>query len=232
MVEWSKTHNSSIEYSKLALMDFAHHGAKKERPPLILPDVTIAPSQSVKYLGIILDQNLNWAPQLAYICGKGTSWMSQIKRLTSPSWRLTPKGTKKLYTSVALPRILYGIDIWCTPIHRKNAKGSKKGSVNIVKKLTTIQRAGALVITGGLRTTLTDTLNTHTLLLPMELRVEKACYNAITHISSLPTAHPLHAPAKRSTTGKRYVKQHHTSLHTLLGMFTIDPSKTEKVSVV
>src|ERR1700761_6998671 len=57
MVEWSKSHNSSIEYSKLALMDFAHHGVKKHRPPLILPDFTIEPTQNAKYLGIILDQN-------------------------------------------------------------------------------------------------------------------------------------------------------------------------------
>ena len=65
MVEWSKLHDSSIEYSKLALIDFAHHGVKKPRPPLTLPDITIEPTQSTKYLGIILDQNLNWVPQLA-----------------------------------------------------------------------------------------------------------------------------------------------------------------------
>ena len=33
MIEWSKSHNSSIEYSKLALIDFAHPGVKKPRPP-------------------------------------------------------------------------------------------------------------------------------------------------------------------------------------------------------
>jgi ribonuclease HI len=230
MIEWSEAHNSSIEYSKLALMDFAHHGVKKERPPLILLDITIEPTQNAKYLGIILDQNLNWAPQLAYVRGKGTTWTSQIKRLTSPSWGLTPKGAKKLFTSVVLPRILYGADVWCTPIHGKNKNGGRKGSVNVAKKLTTIQRAGAIAVTGGLRTTPTDTLNVHALLLPMELRIEKACFNAITRITSLPTAHPLHAPAKRST--KRYTKRHCTPLHTLLGLFTIDPSQMEKVPVV
>ena len=45
MVEWSKSHNSSIEYSKLALIDFAHPGVKKPRPLLILPDITIEPSK-------------------------------------------------------------------------------------------------------------------------------------------------------------------------------------------
>jgi hypothetical protein len=92
MIEWSKLHNSSIEYSKLTLIDFAHHGIKKTHTLLTLPNVTIKPSQNAKYLGIVLDQNLNWAPQLAHACGKGSKWASQIKRLTRPPWGLTPKG--------------------------------------------------------------------------------------------------------------------------------------------
>jgi hypothetical protein len=103
MIEWSKSHNSPIEYSKLALIDFAHCGVKKMCPPFIIQGTTIEPTSSAKYLGIILDQNLNWAPQLAYISGKGSKWSSQIKRLTKPSWGLTPKGARKLFTSVALP---------------------------------------------------------------------------------------------------------------------------------
>jgi hypothetical protein len=67
MVEWSKSHNSSIKYSKLALIDFSHHGVKKPRPPLTLPSITIDPSPHAKYLSIILDQYLNWAPQLMQV---------------------------------------------------------------------------------------------------------------------------------------------------------------------
>lgn len=111
MIEWSKSHNSFIKYSKLALTDFAHHRVKKSCTPLILPDVTIEPAQNARYLSIILDQNLNWGPQLAQVHGKGSKWMVQIKRLTRPTWGLTPKAAKKLYTGVALPCILYGIDI-------------------------------------------------------------------------------------------------------------------------
>lgn len=67
MVDWSKSHNSSIKYSKLALIDFSHHGVKRTRPPLSITDVTIEPTPNAKYLGIILDQHLNWGPQLAQV---------------------------------------------------------------------------------------------------------------------------------------------------------------------
>jgi hypothetical protein len=166
MINWSKSHNSSIEYSKLALIDFSHHGVKKQRPSLKLPGVTIEPTHSTKYLGIILDQHLNWGLQLAQVRGKGSTWTAQIKRLTRPTWGLTLGGARKLYVSVALPRIFYGLDVWCTPLHRRNARGSRKGSVNTIKKLATVQRAGAIAVTGGLRTTPTDSLDVHAALLP------------------------------------------------------------------
>lgn len=92
MEEWSKSHNSSIEYSKLALIDFAHPGVKKPRPPLTLQNITIEPTQSAKYLGIVLDQNLKWTQQLASVRRKGSKWAAQIKRLTRPTWGLTPNG--------------------------------------------------------------------------------------------------------------------------------------------
>ena len=230
MIEWSRSHNSPIEYSKLALIDFAHHGVKKPRPPLVIQETTIEPAQNTKYLGIILDQHLNWSPQLAYVRGKGTKWSSQICRLTKPSWGLTPKGARKLYISVAIPRILYGRDVWCTPIHGKNAKGSRKGSVGHIKKLSTAQRAGALAVTGGLRTTPTDTLDAHASLLPLDLRIEKACHDAITRIATLPPEHPLHDPVKKSV--NRRVKRHRSALHTLTSIFGTEPCKMEKIPPV
>ena len=230
MVDWSKTHNSSIEYSKLALIDFSHHGVKRIRPPLTLTGITIEPTASAKYLGIILDQHLNWGPQLAQVRGKGSKWASQIRRLARPSWGLTPKAAKKLYVGVALPRILYGIDIWCTPLHGRNARGGRKGSVNFVKKLATVQRAGTLAITGGFRTSPTDSLDAHAGMLPIELRIEKACHNAISRIATLPHEHPLHALAKRSAKGR--VKRHRSPLHVLTNIFGLDPSIIEKIPPV
>ena len=230
MVDWSKSHNSSIEYSKLALIDFAHPGVKKPRPPLSLPSITIEPTQNAKYLGIVLDQNLSWNTQLAHVRGKGSKWTAQIKRLTRPTWGLTPKGARKLFVSVALPRILYGIDVWCTPIHGKNANGWRKGSVNFVKKLSSVQRAGALAITGGFRTSPTDALDAHAALLPLDLKIKKTCHDAITRIATLPKSHPLHKLIRKSA--KRRVKRHRSPLHTLTSIFGLNPNEVEQIPPV
>lgn len=71
-IKWAKKHNLHFKFSKLTLIDFAHSNQSAERPPLVLPSITINPSKSTKYLGIILDQNLTWKKQLAYIQEKGS----------------------------------------------------------------------------------------------------------------------------------------------------------------
>ena len=40
---------------------------------------------------------------------KGAKWTAQIRRLTWPTWGITPKYAKCLYISVALPRVLYAV---------------------------------------------------------------------------------------------------------------------------
>ncbi len=63
VLDWSKNHNSLLEISKLTLIDSAHRSSCKERAILQLPQRIIEPSSSAKYLGIIVDQNLNWKAQ-------------------------------------------------------------------------------------------------------------------------------------------------------------------------
>ena len=162
--------------------------------------------------------------------GKGSKWSAQIKRLTRPTWGLTPKCAKKLYSRVALPHILYGIDVWCTPLHGRHARGNRKGSVKAIKKLTSIQRLRTLAITGGLHTTPTDALNAHAALLPMISRVEKTCFNAISRMVTFPTEHPLNSLVKRSAKGQ--VKRHRSPLHTLTAIFGLDPPLFEKIPAV
>jgi hypothetical protein len=111
VTDWSKTHNSLLEYSKLALIDFMHRNSSKERTQLQLLQQQLEPSISTKYLGVILDQNLNWKAQQAHAVKKGMKWVTQIRRIVRPSWGITPKYTRCLYTCVALPRILYAADV-------------------------------------------------------------------------------------------------------------------------
>ena len=111
-IEWSRDHNSQFEFSKLALMDFAHRNSKKVRHPLMLLNTTLAPAANTKYLGVHFNQHLDWSTQRNSTVEKGTKWAAQIRRASAPSWGLTPKYARRLYISIAIPRTLYAVDIW------------------------------------------------------------------------------------------------------------------------
>jgi ribonuclease HI len=228
VIDWSTSHNSPLEYDKLALMDFAHRNNNKLRPQLQLPHKTLTPIESTKYLGVIFDQNLAWKPQLAYVSGKGSKWAAQIKRATRPAWGITPKYARRLYISVALPKVLYAVDVWCTPAHGADAGPRLKGSVSAVKQLTTTQRAGAIAITGGLRTSPTDTLDACAFIIPAAQLIEKWCFRAAVRLATLPPEHPLFKVVRASANQK--VVRHKSPLHNLMQIFKLDPKSITKVA--
>jgi hypothetical protein len=224
-IEWSDRHNFKFEFSKLALIDFTHRNSKKQRSPLILPNMTIEPSPSTKYLGVYMDQHLNWNTHIAHAIKKGTIWSSQIRRVAAPSWGLTPRYARKMYSSVAIPKILYAVDIWGMPKAIETTATNKKGTSIAVSKLTSTQRAGTLAITGCLRTMPTDLLDLHAATLPIHLEIDKHCHRAAAHIATLPPVHPLHKPAKKCASCS--VKRHTSPLHKLMNTYGIRPSNLE-----
>src|SRR5258707_4238785 len=142
---------------------------------------------------------------------------------------IMPKFTHRLYISIALPRILYAIDVWCTPIHGAQAGPKRKGSVSVIKKLITAQRAGTIAIMGALRTSPTETLDACAFTIPADLLVEKWCHKAAICLAMLPPKHPLHKPVKVSA--RKNTKRHKAPLNNLMQIFELDPKAIEKISV-
>jgi len=225
VTEWSSLHNSPLEYSKLALVDFAHSRSSKRRTLLCLPQITVQPTESTKYLEVIFNQNLSWKQQHTHAVGKGTKWAMQIRRVVKPSWGLTPGNARRLYISVAIPRTLYAIDVWCTPPYANRQQ--QRGTVGITGKVASVQRAGMLAITGGLHTSPTDALDAVAYLMPIPLLVDKACHQAAIHLATLPKSHPLHRIANHKTSGK--IKRHRSPINSLLAAYRFDPKKIEKI---
>jgi hypothetical protein len=202
VAEWSITHNSPLEYSKLALIDFAHRQSPKSRPTLQLPEREVKPSISTKYLGVIFDQNLSWRAQQAHAIKKGTIWAAQIRRIAKQSWgvtRVTPKYARRLYISVALPRTLYAVDLWCISTQSDHPGPRATGSAKVTRQLATLQRVATTAISGGLRTSPTEALDACAYLLPASMNIDKWCHRAFIRMATLPKDHPLHKTVKRKS---------------------------------
>jgi len=232
VLEWSKMHNSPLEYTKLALIDFAHSQNNKKSETLHLPQITVKPVGSTKYLGIIFDHNLNWKAQQAYAIGKGLKWAAQIRRIAKTTWGITPKYTRRLYISVAISRALYALDLWCNsaPSNGEHSGPHVRGSAEAIKKIATIQRAGTIAISGGLHTSLTDSLNACTYLLPAPLLINKLCHRAYVRLTTLPKEHLLYKVIKAKTT--RMGKRHHGPLQKLARLDDYDTRNMEKIPIM
>ena len=227
VAEWSSLHNSLLEYSKLTLVDFAHRQSPKRRSPLHLLQITIQPTKSTRYLGVIFDQHLNWEEQHTCAEGNRTKWAMQIRRLAKPTWGLTPGNARWLYISIAIPQILYMIDVWSV-LPYTNGK-CQTGMVKISGNIATTQRAGTLAITGSLHTSPTDALDATAYLILALLLVDKACHRAALSLATLPEEHPLHKIANKIT-GK--IKRHKSPMNSLLAVYRIDLKKIEKIPAV
>jgi hypothetical protein len=123
-----------------------------------------------------------------------------------------------MFIAVAIPKILYVVDIGVHP-RILNQQWHKKGISLATAKLTSTQWAGALATMGCLHTMPTDLLDMHAKLLPIHLEIDKQCHRAAVCIATLPLAHPLHKLAKKCVACE--VKRHGSPLHKLMSTYTV-----------
>ena len=157
---------------------------------------------------------------------KGSKWALQIRRLTRPSWGITPRYACHLYIGVALPRILYGADVWCSPPSPTYYGPNSTGMSKVLRQLTTIQRSSAIAITGTLCSALTSSLDVCAFLLPAILTVEKWCLCAATHLAAVLPKNPLYKQVRTSIS--HGAMHHSTPIQILFANFAHDPRLIEK----
>ena len=78
-------------------------------PPMTFGNHTLSPVNSIKFLGIFIDNNLNFNIHIQQICSRISKKIGILFRLNKilPSWVL-----KMLYNSFVEPQIAYGIEAW------------------------------------------------------------------------------------------------------------------------
>jgi hypothetical protein len=234
--KWSADHNSKFEISKLAIM---HLGQKKTRSPtgtlrpmhkpkLNLQGKEVNTVDRYRYLGIVIDDKLTWRKHKEKVIENATKWVLQCCHLAKMDTGLSPKHMCQLYMTVTIPKMTYGADIWYSPPWKNSGAKWMMGSVRIMQQLAKIQQIATLAINGALCTTLTDMLDIHAGILPLELTMLKVCHRSLVRICTLPAPHPLHQLIQEYRTV--HARKHRTPLHKLLDYFPeIHPNQIETI---
>jgi len=235
--DWSTTHNSPFELSKLALMNFprSHHDIIPTNLSISRLNLngmsthqTVKTVASYKYLGVIFDSRLCWTAHLQRVITSATWWSTQAIHLSKVSGGMPSRRVHQLYNTVAVPAFTYAADIWFTGIRPSPTSKKRLGSVAITKKLISIQRWIFKLVTGALSSTTGDVLDVHANLLPIDLLFNKVLFRATIRIASLPSTHPLHKLACKAA--KRYVRKHRSPLHNLFEALDLDPNAIEPIA--
>ena len=74
--------------------------------------VEIKPSDNMTYLGIILDQKLNWSLHIKTKVSKAIKWLAVLKPAIDNIYGLSPSKMLWIYKQILLPRITYGAHVW------------------------------------------------------------------------------------------------------------------------
>jgi ribonuclease HI len=229
---WSDTHHSLFELSKLALMNFSpkphqNPSLSLTHPPSLTP-TTIKPALTYKFLGILFDPKLKWTAQSDRAARSAEAWINLVRRPARTSTGISAKGMRQLYTAVAIPKMSYAADVWYTLPHYPNESSQKRlGSVKFTQKLTSAQRRATITMMGAMRTTAGDVLNVHAFLPPPHLLFLKTLIRSATRLASLPNDHPLYKPARQAI--NKPVKRHRSPLHLLFLTTKVRPETYETI---
>jgi len=128
---------------------------------IIIGGVTIVPSDTCTYLGIIIDSKLNWHAHIEAKCAASKKLLFFILKCCRLTWGLSRKVLSLLYKTVFLPTILYNCAIWA------GAVGKKK----VVRALLAAQRPFAIAIARLYKTTSTSAALVLANTTPLHLKV-------------------------------------------------------------
>ncbi|XP_075974068.1 uncharacterized protein LOC142975223 [Anticarsia gemmatalis] len=160
---WCEEHQLSVNPKKTELILFTN---KRKLPDLELPklfNTKLTLSTQVKYLGMVLDNKLNWASHIEAKTRKACIAFGQCRRMVGNKWGLNPNITLWLYTSVIRPSITYGAVVWWPRTQLTTVK----------TKLQSTQRLACVATTGCMKTTPSNALEYLLNLRPLDLVIQE-----------------------------------------------------------
>lgn len=152
-----------ISYKKCAAIRVCKTNTSKINKSIILINNNrIKQTESVKYLGLMIDQTLNWVPHIQYLKVKTNNILRNYRSMVGTNWGLRSELQKIFYQVVIEPTICYAAAAWGYPIIGRNKKSIKS-----------LQRPFLLAITRSFRTTSNEALNVLAGITPINLKLEE-----------------------------------------------------------
>jgi hypothetical protein len=136
IVQYFEENNLNINFTKSNFIYFEQFNKRNGKllPKVILNNHTITKMNSTLFLGLMIDENLNWKQHIEYISNKISSGIFALKLLKSYCDTAT---LLKAYYGIIYPHFTYGIALWgsASNTHIKRMLILQKRAIRHIAKL-------------------------------------------------------------------------------------------------
>ncbi|KAI6789402.1 hypothetical protein KC331_g213 [Hortaea werneckii] len=194
---WASTHASKFAPDKFQLTHFTRSRTRFDTEKEIETEWgNILPSTTCKYLGVVMDQKLNWKSHIEEIRRKVSKSVNALASLGSSTWGVRMSDMRKIYRGVVVPQMMYACSVWSNS--RGNGTPYTGKTLQILRSL---QARGARAITGAFRATSSVALDVEAHLLPVVQQIERHNTDTLGRIMTCQTAPELDHISRNSTRG-------------------------------
>ena len=148
ITKWCKTKDLTISALKTKIVMFTWN-KKWTLRPIVVDNTTIELSTSAKFLGVTIDNKLNYNEHITNITKKATASLMQCRKAVGPTWGLNPKTCSWMYKTIIRPILSYCCSIWIRATHT---------NLNTTK-LRRVQALALRIMTGAMPSTPHISLN-------------------------------------------------------------------------
>jgi ribonuclease HI len=169
---WAKNNKISFNETKSKVMLITRRKRKENKELAIyLNNVKLEQVDKIKYLGIIMDNKINFREHLLYTANKCTKLIHTLSKSAKLKWGLSSEALRTIYKGAIMPLMLYGAPVWIKAMEKK----CNKRIYDRVQRLINIKIAKAF------RTTSNEALCIVTGLIPITIQAEEEAniYNKI-----------------------------------------------------
>lgn len=188
-LSWAAKSGATFEADKTEFIHFSRIPGRLSNRPLQVGDKQREPSQSIKVLGVVLDQKLNFHEHIAKAADRGVKAVEALRRIRG----LRPKTIRQLVASTVLPVVDYASIVWATKLTDKD-----------IKLLQRPQRLAAQAVTGSFRTVALPVAEVEASMADIHSRYATRRLNNWIKSHTLPESHPFWAVKKIIKKAIRY----------------------------
>ena len=171
IITWCQSKGLEISQVKTQVIFWTRNKNTTRPKTFLIKDTTIEIVTSTKYLGVIIDEHLNWKDHINQQVKKCKNLFYACRKAIGKQWGLNAKTILWIYNAIILPKISYGCSVWGIKLNK-----------TFREKLNSLQN---LILKSALRATHSTPKLANAILLnsiPLDLYIQQTC---LSRVSSL-----------------------------------------------